>query len=78
MESSEKIWRALKHNVQAYAEVEFITGERIYYKCEKDKGWREADKVLGKENNFVLIHHSSECYRCRHSYQLKKNQWITR
>ena len=48
MDASERIRRAVKHNVWIYAEVEFISGERIYYKCKKEKGWRGPAKVLGK------------------------------
>ena len=70
-ESSERIKRALRHNVRTYAEVEFSPGEKVYYKRRADKGWKGPAKVLGKETNFVLIRHGASYYRC-HPCQLMK------
>ena len=70
-ESSDRIRRALRYNVRTYLEVDFQPGQRVYYKCRKDKGWRGPAKVLGKETNFILIRHNSAYFRC-HPCQLMK------
>ena len=48
-ESSERIRRALKHNVRTYAGIDFQPGEKVYYKRQKTKAWKGPAKVLGKE-----------------------------
>ena len=70
-ESSERIKRALRHNVRTYVEVEFSPGEKVYYKRRTVKGWKGPAKVVGKETNFVLIRHGASYYRC-HPCQLMK------
>eukprot|EP00794_Sanderia_malayensis_P021304 gene21304-23381_t len=72
-ESSEKIMRALRKNVRTYSEVEYIPGEKVYYKRKSKKGWSGPGKVLGKENNFVLIRHGGAFYRCHPCQLLKEN-----
>eukprot|EP00794_Sanderia_malayensis_P000758 gene758-46_t len=72
-ESSEKIMRALRKNVRAYSEVEYIPGEKVYYKRKSKKGWSGPGKVLGKENNFVLVRHGGAFYRCHPCQLLKEN-----
>ena len=70
-EASERIRKALKHNVRTYSEVDFQPGDKVYYKRRKTKGWKGPAKVLGKESNFVLIRQGSVYYRC-HPCQLMK------
>ena len=71
-ESSERIMKALRHKVRTYSEEEFSNGEKVYYQARRGrKGWRGPGKVLGKENNFVLIRHGDAYYRC-HPCQLMK------
>ena len=72
-ESSERIRRALRKNIRTYSEVEFVPGEKIYYKRKMDKDWRGPGKVLGKESNFVLIRHGAAYYRCHPCQLLKVN-----
>ena len=38
-ESSERIRRALRHNVRTYADESFNNGDRVYYKRRKRSGW---------------------------------------
>ena len=70
-ESSERIKRALRHQVRIYSEVDFQLGEKVYYKRRQQKNWRGPTKVFGKETNFVLIRHETSYYRC-HPFQLMK------
>ena len=43
-ESSDRIKRALRKNVRSYTEVEFVAGEKVYYKRKARKGWSGPDK----------------------------------
>ena len=73
-ESSDRIKRALKHNIRTYSEVDFLPGEKVYFKRNKVKGWKGPAKVLGKESNFVLIRHGSAYYRCHPCHMKKVNE----
>ena len=70
-ESSDRIKRALRKNVRSYTEVEFVAGEKVYYKRKARKGWSGPGKVIGKEGNFVLVRHGGAFFRC-HPCQLLK------
>ncbi len=72
-ESSEKIRRALRHNIRTYSEITFNPGEKVYFKCRNDKKWRGPAKVLGKESNFVLIRQGASYYRCHPCNLVKVN-----
>ena len=61
-ESSEKIKRALTHNVQTYNDVHFENGQKVYYK-RKDKRWCGPAIVIGKHGKTVMIKHGSELVR---------------
>ena len=54
-ESSAKIWRALRSHVRSYAAERFVTSESIYYLRQNYKGWCGPAKVLGKEDQCLLI-----------------------
>jgi len=70
-ESSEKIKRALKHQVRTYAEEDYVSGDKVHFKRNDTKGWRGPAKVLGKEGNFFLVRQGSFFYRC-HPCHLRK------
>ena len=53
-ESSERIKRALSHNVRTYCEESYNSGDKVFYKRRAVKGWKGPATVLGKERNFVL------------------------
>ena len=72
-ESSEKIKRALSHQVRTYSEEWYEPGEKVYYRRRFTKGWRGPAKVLGKEGNFVLIRHGNVFYRCHPCHIMKVN-----
>ena len=52
--SSERIRRALRHNVRTYADESFNNGDRVYYKQRKRSGWSGPATVLGQDDQFVL------------------------
>ena len=72
-EASERIRRALRHNVRTYAEEIFNPGEKVYFRCRNDKWWRGPAKVLGKESNFVLIRQGASYFRCHPCNLIKVN-----
>ena len=72
-ESSERIRRALCHQVRTYAEECYEPGEKVYYKRRKRKGWSGPAKVLGKESNFVLVRHGNAFCRCHPCQLLRVN-----
>ena len=71
-EASERLKRALKHNIRTYSEEVFDQGEKVFYKKRNDKHWRGPGKVLGMEGNFVLIRHGASYHRCHPCRLIKK------
>ena len=47
-ENSEKIRRALRHQVRTYADEVYENGEKVYYKRKDHKGWKGPGIVLGR------------------------------
>ena len=70
-ENSEKIRKALRSKVRSYAEEEYVSGQKVYYKRQNTKGWRGPAVVLGSEGKFVLIRHGGAFHRM-HPCQLMK------
>ena len=56
-ESSEKVRRALRHNVRTTGEIRYVTGDSVYYKRKDSKKWKGPGTVLGSEGNQVLVKH---------------------
>ena len=63
-ESSERIRRALNHNVRTSSDKKFLTGDSVYYKKANERCWRGPGKVLGQDGQQVLIKHGSTYVRC--------------
>ena len=62
-ESSDKIRKALRHNVRTYTDVVYENGDRVYYRRKNFKGWKGPAVVLGKDGQFVLVRHGGAYYR---------------
>ena len=60
--------------VRTYAENEFVPGEEVFYNRRATKGWKGAAKMLGKDNDFVLIRHGGAFYRCHPCHLMKKEE----
>ena len=45
-ESSEKLTRALKHNLWTYQDAIFVTGDTVYYKRRESRKWKGPGKVI--------------------------------
>ena len=72
-ESSERIRRALRHNIRTYANGTYQNGESVYYRRKNFKGWKGPGVVLGKDGQTVLIKHGSTyCHRSSLSILKKK------
>ena len=56
-ESSEKVRRALSHNIRTSAEQKYFTNDKVYYKRLDSKSWKGPGVVLGQEGQQVLVKH---------------------
>ena len=62
-ESSERIKRALRHNVTPGAHNKFLSGDIVYYKRNDSRKWKGPGRVIGSESSNVLIKHGSNYVR---------------
>ena len=84
-ESSERIRRALRHNVRSSGEVKYFTGDKVYYKRLTNTKWHGPGVVLGQDGQQVLVKHGGVYVRvhpCRLSLvevckHLNKQETIT-
>ena len=72
-EASERIKKALRHNIRSYANERYENGESVYYRRKNYKGWKGPGKVIGKDGQTVIVKHGSSIYRV-HPYQLLKKK----
>ena len=75
-ESSERLKRALNHNIRPSSNFKFSTGDIVYYKRPDSKKWKGPGKVIGRDSSCVLIKHGSNYVRvhtCR--VLLDKNKY---
>ena len=62
-ESSERIKRALKHNIRTSVHNKFFSGDLVYYKRTDTRKWKGPGRVIGMESSNVLIKHGSHYVR---------------
>ena len=64
-ENSERIKRALNHNIRTYSNTRILTGDSVYIKRAHEKQWRGSNKVLEQnwqrvpikyDANYVKVH----------------------
>ena len=48
-ENSEKIRQAISHNIRSSGDVNYVTGDSVYYKRIDSKEWHGLAKVLGQD-----------------------------
>ena len=58
-ENSEKMQRALHHNVRTSSVVKYITGDTILYKRNDSNEWQGPGIVIGQINQQVFVKHDS-------------------
>ena len=73
-ESSEKISRALCHNLRSYKDDVFVTGDSVYYKRNDSKRWKGPGKVIGVDGQQILVKHGSTYIRCHPSHVTLKDE----
>ena len=74
-ESSEKIRKALRSKVRNYADVNYETGEQVYYRRRKYKGWKGPARVLGQDGKIVMLRHGGELVRVHPCHLMKDWEW---
>ena len=57
-ESSDRIRRALRHQIRASGEI-FEQGELVYYKRDDSHKWKGPGKVIGQDGKVVFVRHGS-------------------
>ena len=62
-ESSEKIKRALRHNIRPSGNNKFFTGDLVFYKRNDSRRWKGPGRVIGSESSNILIKHGSTYVR---------------
>ena len=58
-ENSERIKRALRHNIRPSSKNKFLTGDTVYYKRNDSKKWKGPGKVIGHDSQQILVKHGS-------------------
>ena len=56
-ENSEKIRRALSHNIRSSGDVKYVNGDTVYYKRKDSREWHGPAVVLGQDGQQVLVKH---------------------
>ena len=72
-ESSERIKRALRHNVRQSVIEDLECGASVYYKRNEDTKWRGPAKVLGIDGKQVIVKHGGICIRV-HTCRLQRGR----
>ena len=72
-ESSEKLTRALEHNLRTYQNGIFVTGDTVYYKRRDSKKWKGPGKFIGVDGQQILIKHGSTYVRSNPSHVILKD-----
>ena len=62
-ESSERIKRALSHNIRASGNVKYVNGDRVFYKRKDEREWHGPGTVIGQDGQFVLVRNQSSWVR---------------
>ena len=62
-ENSERIRRALSHNIRTYSDHKYLTGDSVYFKRANEKRWRGPGKVLGQDGQQILIKYGANYIR---------------
>ena len=62
-ESSERIRRALSHNIRSSGDIKYLNGDKVYFKRNDSKKWSGPAVVIGQDGQFVLLRHQSTWIR---------------
>ena len=75
-ESSEKIRRALSHQVREDDVASLRNGDSVFYKRNGENKWRGPGNVIGRDGKQVLVRHGGTYVRV-HSCRLQRNPSIS-
>lgn len=67
-ESSERIRRALRKQTRTYNDINYVTGDRVYYKRLGSDEWRGPGIVIGQDGVVVFVRHGGtyvRVHKCR-------------
>ena len=73
-ENSEKIRRALRHNIRPSSSNKFVTGDIVYYKRNDSKKWKGPGTVIGRDTQQILIKHGGTYVRVHPCRVMLENQ----
>ena len=59
-ESSHKIRRALRSKVRTHSDVDYETGEKVWYRNKNSSDWHGLATVIGKDGKVVLLRHREQ------------------
>ena len=79
-ENSNRLRRALAHNVRTTGDIKYLTGDKVYYKRASNREWHGLASVLGQDGQQVLVKHGSFYIRvhpCRLQLCQKENEKLT-
>ena len=62
-EASDKIRRALRHNVRESTTMIYESGDKVYYRRMKSDCWRGPATVIGKDAHQVIVNHGGHLVR---------------
>ena len=62
-ESSEKLRRALNHNIRTSGDIKYLSGDSVFFKRANERHWRGPRKVLGQDGQQVLVKYGSRYVR---------------
>ena len=74
-ESSEKLRRALNHNIRTSGDIKYLSGDNVFFKRANESHWRGPGKVLGQDGQQVLAKYGSRYIRvhpCRITLEQKR------
>ena len=62
-ENSERIRRALSHNIRTSGDIKYLTGDRVYFKRANNREWHGPASVIGQDGQQVLVKYGSSYSR---------------
>ena len=62
-ENSDRVKRALNHNIRPCNNTKFFCGDIVYYKRNDNRRWKGPGKVIGSDSSCVLIKHGAQYVR---------------
>ena len=72
-ENSERIRRALSHNIRTSGDIKYVSGDSVFFKRDSSTEWHGPAKVLGQDGQQVLVKHGSYYVRI-HPCRLRLTQ----